>query len=176
MALAVEGVNFVFIWVEEAFLREVFGVTIKFKCVWTFRALDLYAKVILFGSLFDAFSLSFLNVPDEVVVHLAVVVEEVDVDEHVSHEAADNIGVLEVFISHCVIVNPKQLVNVQLVFLDLSVFPLLLAKGAQPEAPVIKVHASVVVAFGILFHLFNFDVIVLSSSNFFFETLKVWWC
>ena len=75
--------------------------------------------------------LLFTYVPYEVVVNLAVVVEERDEEEVVGDEAASNERVGEVFNTHRISVQVKIFIQLNLIFLYLSFSPLFLIKCSK---------------------------------------------
>ena len=102
------------------------------------------------------------------VVRKCVVVEECNVNQVISREAACNEGIGEDINGHGVVIKSKKLIEPDLLLLDLPPFSLLLSEDSHPKFAVIHKAASELLTSRVLNTLFDLDVAFI-ISNFFFK-------
>lgn len=82
-----------------------------------------------------------------------------------SNEIACNERILKILVSHCVIVDAYQFINVQFILLNLMWCARSFTKGPQIEFAIVKITTCVVGPFWILFNIFDFYKLIGLSSN-----------
>jgi len=106
------------------------------------------------------------QVIDEVDMLQLCVMKQIDVNHVVRDESTGNEWVREGLVAHRVVVQAEQLVDIELILLDLFGCSVDFSEGSQVEVSIIVVYYCIFLAVGVLLDLLQFDVLVLSSSNF----------
>ena len=101
------------------------------------------------------------------------IIKQVHKDSVIIQEGTDNVRVREAIDGHGPVIQAQQLGDVQLLLGDLLFSPACLAEPAHPEQSVVEVGNSKLGALGVLLDLFQFDVLVLASTDFLLESLLV---
>ena len=121
-----------------------------------------------------------LYVISEMVMQLGIVIEQVNENGFVIDEAAYNEGVREPINCHCVIIDIKQLINLQFCWYNLIWGSLVTfrrvfgcVESSNLEIPIIIICQSKLISSRILLNLLHFDIVSFAISNLFFECFIV---
>ena len=80
--------------------------------------------------------------------------EQIDVNQVIGDKRTSYKGVWKHGVAHCVVINPNQLINIQLIILDFFSSSAHLAKGSEVEAAVVVVTDCVLLPIPWLLDLF----------------------
>lgn len=109
------------------------------------------------------------GIPNKMVMGQRIGVEKVDEKTYLANPAASDERIRKVVIDHGVIIDAKNLVDLDLCLVYLLLSPRFFAKDSKSELAIIRVDNSVVLVVGALFDLFDLDVLSVSSTNLFLE-------
>lgn len=135
MTLAIETVNYVLVRVIETLHWEIPGVTSHNV------AYEIPYHLMLF------------KIPNEMIVSLVVIVKEGYENARVADETTRDERVLEIRDRYRIVVDPKELIDLQLIILDLPWGPEFEAERPNPEKPIVHVGGSEVLSGKVLLNL-----------------------
>jgi hypothetical protein len=97
-------------------------------------------------------------VPEELMMLNFLVVEQINKNEFVSYKTASDEGVWEIVNWHRMIVQPKSLVDIELIFFNFFKSSSLSAKGSQVEFSIVKIGSSEDITFFALLNFIHLDI------------------
>ena len=168
VALSVETINFVFLFIIKAFVREVLLIAALNFISDRVIMMHLDASLIKLWLSYDSL-VSY--VPDEMVVGVGIRVKEVDKHSIFGNPATGDEWVRKVIVDHGVVIEANQLVYFHLGFIDLLLISLLFAKDTETKQPIVEVDTGKLLPIMVLFHLFYPDVLLLVTSDLFLKSL-----
>ena len=110
---------------------------------------------------------------NKVVVHLTVVVKQLNSDSVIINERASNERIWESLDRHRVIINIKCAIYIEIFFLALLQGSGYLGENSQPEFSIVYEYDCILLASRILLYLLRADVTLRSSANHFFKSFVV---
>lgn len=104
------------------------------------------------------------------VVSFGMVMKEAHINFLLTNPAARDKWILEVSVGHGIVIYTKNLIEINLIFLDLLFRPGCLPEVTQSKDSIIEVNNGVLIALCILLNFLDLDVLVRLTANFFFKS------
>jgi hypothetical protein len=132
---------------------------LKFELYWLVtKSLSLSVKIRL------PYNFSGLDIPQEMVVHILIVVEKGHEKLIIPHETTGNVWIRELLDRRCIIVKSKHFRNTYLLLPSFLDRPLLLPKDPEPKLSIIHIGYSKPIPCRILRNFLKFNIAILLAT------------